>query len=425
MNVKNISFLFLVTFLSCISCSKKNTQQTDAPASPVSFTDPLVVNQNTYWPAPQLAKPGYLQTVLDPVFGTKITRIAGDPGTALPNITGAVWASQQLRHNYSKIQPWNADQSMIFLNRHSPNLWLDGNTYQVLFTRNKPGSHLLWSHTEPRIMYHTGSTGNNQLGKWDVVSNISTELIDLRAYSNCTFGEGEGNFNQDGTKVMIYGKRNSDNKQVMFITDVVNKTKGTDIEITDMDNCTMSPSGNYIVVGFGNDEIKVIRVSDAVTLWSDNRYGLPSHFDVQVDQNNDEVIVGVGKTSPYNGHVIKRKVSDGTITTLVNKGYASHTSGRNIGRPGWVYVTYANLSTNAAYLPYINEIVAVKLDGSRVERLGNIRVDKSLFTNSSDQYLAEAHGCPSPDGKRVIFASDWNKGDFPVQAYVIDFRGKN
>jgi hypothetical protein len=70
-------------------------------------------------------------------------------------------------------------------------------------------------------------------------------------------------------------------------------------------------------------------------------------------------------------------------------------------------------------------MVAVKLDGTKVERLCNIRVDNSLFLTSSDQYLAEAHGCPSPDGRRVIFASDWNKGDFPIQSYVVDFRDKN
>ncbi|HEX7905474.1 MAG TPA: hypothetical protein VF487_16490 [Chitinophagaceae bacterium] len=419
MNPNRLYNLLCLFLLLTAGCSKSD--KADPPAPPAS--NALISNETNYWPAPALSKPGYLQTVIDPTFKTKITRIVGDPGGAIPNITGSVWAQQQLRHNYSKIQPWNADQTMLFLNRHSPNLWLDGSTYQPLFTRNKPGSHLLWSHTEPKIMYHTGNSGNHHLGKWDVVADVSTELIDLRNYASCTFGEGEGNFNKNGNKVAVYGKRISDNKYVLFVVDVVARTKGTDIEITDMDNCTMSSSGDYIIIGHGNDEIKVLRTSDGSTVWSDTRYGMPSHFDVQVDQNGDEVVAGVGKTSPYSGQVIKRKLSDGSITVLVNKGYASHTSGRNINRPGWIYVTYSNLSTG--YLPYINELVAVKLDGTKVERLCNIRVDKSLFTTPSDQYLAEAHGCPSPDGRRMIFASDWNKGDFPVQAYVVDFRDKD
>ena len=88
----------------------------------------LITNQNTYWPAPDMNQPEYLETVTDPSFGTKITRIVGDPGTPLPNVPGQVWASEQLRHGYSKRQVWNSDQSMIFLDRHVPNLWLDGNT---------------------------------------------------------------------------------------------------------------------------------------------------------------------------------------------------------------------------------------------------------------------------------------------------------
>ena len=68
-------------------------------------------------------------------------------------------------------------------------------------------------------------------------------------------------------------------------------------------------------------------------------------------------------------------------------------------------------------------MVAVKLDGTRVERICNLRVNKKLLP-SDDQYYFEAHGCPSPDGLRVIFASDWDLASYPVQAYVADFRDK-
>jgi hypothetical protein len=384
----------------------------------------LVTNTTTFWPAPTVSKPEYLQPITDPTFGTTITRIVGNPGEPIPNLPGTMWAPDQERHEYSKLSVWNCDQSMMYLNRHYPNLWLDGNTYEVLFTRTKPSSYVLWSHTEPTIMYHTGRSGNCHLGKWDVVKDVSTELVDLRAYTSCSFGESEGNFSWDGTKTAVYGKRISDNKDVVFVVDLVARTKGVDIEVTAFDNCTMSPKGTYVVIEYSADMIQVRNASDGTLVWSDWRYGLPSHFDVQIDQNGDEVVAGVGKTSPYNGLVIKRRLSDGVIAPLTTSGYASHTSGRNLRRPGWVYVTYQNLQTNSQYLPYINEIDAVKLDGSRVERICNIRVNKYLFPTPDDQYLAEAHACPSPDGLRVIFASDWDKGGFPVQAYVVDFRDK-
>ncbi|HEC43454.1 MAG TPA: hypothetical protein ENI20_11555, partial [Bacteroides sp.] len=133
----------------------------------------LITNQNTYWPTPDLSQPEYLETVTDPSFGTKITRIVGDPGTPLPNVPGQVWASEQLRHGYSKRQVWNSDQSMIFLDRHVPNI----------------------------MYYLISAEGECHLGKWDVVNDVATELIDLRSYTKCSFGQGEGNFSAEGDKV--------------------------------------------------------------------------------------------------------------------------------------------------------------------------------------------------------------------------------
>ena len=64
-----------------------------------------------YWPAATLAKPGYLETVIDPDFVTKITRVVGDPGTAVP-VVGSTWRPVA-RHGYSKKPVWDA-------NYHSP-----------------------------------------------------------------------------------------------------------------------------------------------------------------------------------------------------------------------------------------------------------------------------------------------------------------
>jgi hypothetical protein len=387
----------------------------------------LRTDMNVYWPASALNKPAYLQTIIDPVFGTSITRIVGNPGDTIPHLNGQVWPGKEERHGYSKRQAWNADQSMIFLDRHYPHIWLDGNTYEPLFIRtfdkgnpDRPKRDLRWSHTEPHIMYYlTSSPGKCSLGKWDVVKDVLTELIDLSEYNYCSFGDGEGNFSADGTKAAVYALR-PDGVKVIFVANVVTKTKEPDIEVTTLDNCTISPLGNYIVIdgdfSGGSDRIQVRKASDGRVLWTESRYGVPSHWDVQVDQNGDEVVAGVGKSSSFDGRVIKRRLSDGKITVIVDKGYASHTSGRNIRRPGWVYVTY-NLRDESSYYPYQNEIVAVKLDGTRIERLGNIH-------SNSFTYVAEAHGSPSPDGLRVIFASDWDSGQLPIQAYVIDFRNK-
>ena len=141
-----------------------------------------------------------------------------------------------------------------------------------------------------------------------------------------------------------------------------------------------------------------------------------SHFDLAVDVDGEDVAVGVSKPGKkYNGSVIKLRLRDGHITRLTFKGYAGHTSTRNIQRRGWAYVTYQTRSRN--WPPFFDEVVAVKMDGSgQVERLAHMH---ALRTD----YPTEAQACPSPDGKRVVFASTWESDSGrPIGCYVIDTR---
>jgi len=388
----------------------------------------LLTDTAIYWPSPILSKPAYLAPITDPVFGTKVTRITGDPGETIPAINDEVWAEEQLRHGYSKRQPWNCDQSMIFLDRHSPELWLDGNTYEVLFTKSKPGSSVRWSQTEPEIMYYISSpeSGDSVVGKWNVISDEQETVVTLTGYTQVTFGKGEGNFTNDGSKVAISAIRKSDSHEVIFVVNVETGNKNPDMDMfevaDEINNCTISPLGNYIVIagdwGLGPDRLQVRNAVTGAVLYTETERGMPSHFDVQIDQNGDEVVAGVAKTTVYgvrSGTVIKRVLSSGNISVICDHKYASHTSGRALNRPGWVFVTYQNRDTK--YPPYLNELVAVKLDGTRTERISHLH---SIKFN----YVSESHGVPSPDGLRVMWASNWDTDTYPIQAYVADFRDK-
>ncbi|HID70918.1 MAG TPA: hypothetical protein EYP35_10805 [Desulfobacterales bacterium] len=386
----------------------------------------LLTNTDIYWPSPEVDKPAYLVPITDPVFGTTVTRITGNPGEEIPNISNEVWDDEELRHGYSKRQPWNCDQSMIFLDRHSPELWLDGSTYEVLFTRDKPGSRVRWSQTEPEIMYYISSpdSGDSFIGKWNVVTNEQNPVVDLTGYTEVTFGKGEGNFTNDGSRVAISAIRKSDSHEVIFAVNVASGNKKPDMDMyglaEEINNCTISPLGNYIVIagdwGLGSDRLQVRNAVTGAVLYTETERGMPSHFDVQIDQNGDEVVVGVAKTSVYgvrSGTVIKRILSNGDISVICDHKYASHTSGRALNRQGWIFVTYQNRDTN--YPPYLNELVAVKLDGSRTERISHLH---SIKFN----YVSESHGVPSPDGLRVLWASNWDTDTYPIQAYVADYR---
>ena len=65
-----------------------------------------------------LAKPGYLRSVVDPDFGTIITRITGDPGTPIGNGISGNWPTVAY-HNYPKDPVWTADQKLLVLKHMS------------------------------------------------------------------------------------------------------------------------------------------------------------------------------------------------------------------------------------------------------------------------------------------------------------------
>ncbi|MBV1929115.1 MAG: hypothetical protein KUG81_06340, partial [Gammaproteobacteria bacterium] len=73
----------------------------------------LNTSLTVYGTTPSLTKPTYLQTVTEPTFGTKITRISGDVGVAIPNVSPSENWLNVARHGYSTRQPWNADESII------------------------------------------------------------------------------------------------------------------------------------------------------------------------------------------------------------------------------------------------------------------------------------------------------------------------
>ncbi len=100
-----------------------------------------------------------------------------------------------------------------------------------------------------------------------------------------------------------------------------------------------------------------------------------------------------------------RRLRDGHVTVLTEAGYASPTSTRNVGLPGWAFVTYQH--PGPTWPPYWNEVVAVSLTGGLVKRLAHLH---GVHTD----YEAESHAVPPPDGRRVLFASNWVAHQDPV-----------
>jgi hypothetical protein len=137
-----------------------------------------------------------------------------------------------------------------------------------------------------------------------------------------------------------------------------------------------------------------------------------------LDAEGADIYVGVSKSDPDQYQVIKRRLADGAVVSLIPLGEAAHVSARNIAQPGWVVVSFQGSfehTRDEAYpAPFYSEIVMLKIDGSgELRRLGHARAVES-------EYEAEIHASPSPDGSQIVWSSNWGVRAGPVSDYVTD-----
>jgi hypothetical protein len=222
--------------------------------------------------------------------------------------------------------------------------------------------------------------------------------------------------------VAVNATRAADGKAVVYVVDVDAGTKGADVDVaaqgvSSLDWASVDQSGAHLVlhgtIGGVSQNTKVL---DRATLapvgtWTDTPLG---HFDLGTDAAGNDVAFGRASSGTYSNRFITRRLDTGAVTALLpNSGYfAYHASTRARQRPGW-----GEASVDPGYTPpFTGEILWVKQDGSgAVQRLAHHR-------STGSTYWAQAQGVPSPDGKRVLFASDWGVAGGPIQAYVVDTR---
>jgi len=365
--------------------------------------------------APEPPLPGYLQSTTDTWSLARFTRITR-PG-ALGS--GIVCGSDYCTHRYSSSQAWNADQTLLVIANGCNGLcFLDGQTYRPLFYRERQTA-CEWSPVDPRRMI---CVGGRTISLWMPRSNVEKGLFSSPQYDKLEFGPGKGNPSRDGNRIVVRARR-ADGALVAFAYDLASGRKFPDINLGALpgknSSCSISPLGTYIIcfqsVDESNEPIFVFSVDgDLRQAWLENQR--PGHGDMTVDADGSEVYVGISKSDPDIYQVIKRRLSDGEVTSLMPYGEGQHVSARAIDEPGWVYVTYAGGHSEVAqhphWAPFAREIIAVALDGSGRTR----RIAETYRVPSG--YWSESHASPSPDGSQVIWSSNWGQRGGPVYDFV-------
>ena len=365
---------------------------------------------------PMMQSPDYRQPAVDPALHTSFARVT-DPGRQMaPNIT---CKPAYCRHRYSISQAWNADQSMLVINRGCGGFcFLDGQTYEPLF-RRRIRSACEWHPTDPLLMICVHGNG---VYAWSPPTNHIRTLFESDDHRAFEFGPGKGNPSHDGNRLAIRAT-NKVGEKVAFAYDITAKIKFPDINLEglsgDNNYVSISPSGRYIFVfqqpSDGVEHAYVYAVDgDQLQHWSEHHR--PGHGDMTIDADGNDVYVGVSKSDPDKYHIIKRRLKDGVVTDLAPYGDGNHVSARNIHRPGWVFVSYSStydkVAANPSWAPFYREVVALRIDGSGVIR----RVAQTR--NAVHDYRSETHASPSPDGSQIIWSSNWGRPGGPVADYV-------
>jgi hypothetical protein len=406
----SICFAFVLGFL--LFCTSS-----DQTAKPTGMARCQFVIDQKVKQIPHFPRPGYLERFTDPVFGMRVVRVTA-PEQPIPNL-GVTWGPVARQH-YSLDQAWNADQTLLILGRGTSGhgqLYLHGRTYEPLFFQQEPlsGTQHRWDPVHPHLRIFVGG---HQAGKWDVTTGKITQVYTFQGYTKLQFGPNKGNPSNDGKMVAVQAQDRHGNP-VAFAIDVQAGKKTPDIPLPSglqWSYVTISPVGDLIVAKTEkSDQTQVYNLEgNLLQHWTE--YGRPSHFDLTVDEQGEQVTVGVSKSAPDKGYVIKRRLRDGVVTKLLS-GWASHTSARNIREPGWVYISVQDTNTSASK-PFHKEVVAVALDGSgAVRRLAHTHYVRN---NMRGDYVSETHASVSPDGNRIIFNSGWDDPSGTIAAYIIE-----
>ena len=355
----------------------------------------------------------YLKAFSDDGSRNRLMRITGAAGERIRGGTGD-WSSIA-RHQYSKVSAWNCDQSLMFLlNRDvKPQfVFVDGRQFEPVDIEPPIRvREMRWHPTKADTMI---VASGSEILTWNVRTG-RTRILGGFPDMAVGFGPWEGNPSDNGRWIVVsFGE-----KPVQGIVpfDLEKRRAGEPIDhgFEEIDFATISPSGRYVLV---NGILKAGEPDRTRVFDRDGKpvgepwleFGRPSHFDLTLDANGDDIAVGVSKSKPEEGSVISRRLKDGKVTRLTSAGYAVHTSARNIQARGRVLTSFA--ANAPSWGPYSDKLLSVstsKMDDVTVVATFNARVD---------DYWDEPQPSASPDGRKAVFAS--NRASKQLGAYVVD-----
>jgi len=356
------------------------------------------VNESIFLP------PAVGQSYVDPAFGATVMRISDTLRTPNAADTGSL---RFIVQEYSTMSPFNRDNSRILIQHQSYFALYDGTGHYLkdLPMEILAPSEPRWSRRDSNTVYYH-PISSNQLKRYDTATDARALVRTFAEYSAIS-GLGESDLSEDGDHLVLVG----DHREV-FVYEISTDTKGPVLDTTgrgDFDNVYITPDNNVLVSWYadGGGRFQGVELYDRNMRFLRQAATTLAHMDVTRDVNGDEVIVRANAADPQpicrNG-VVKVRLADGSQTCLIafDWSLAFHVSAPDAA--GWVIVsTYTPTYPSAVsgWVPYANEILQIRLDGSEVRRLAHHR------SRSLNPYWYTPRASVSRDGTRLVYSGNY------------------
>jgi hypothetical protein len=343
--------------------------------------------------------------------------------------------SNGLKNEYSRIQSFNADETMILVRSLDAHYYLyDADTLQVLGqlpSMNDPR----WSNLDPNLIYFIGELSlmsyKLNTGEQQLVHDFSGGFPGQDIVMVWTRWEGNPSIDDRYWALMA---EDQDWMTVAFIVyDLERDQVISHMAIhpaADVDSVTMSPLGNYFLAQFEFCEYGSMgnagRPCGLMVYDRDlnNPRGLlrnVGHSDLALDANGKEIFFyqdqdrdQIAILDLETGEIIELFPIDFTYCN----GCGMHFSGLGYQLPGWGLISYFDADP-ITRIWMDDHIFAVELKpGGQVVRFAQHH--SLVDPNQELDYWAEPHASVNRNFSRIVFTSNWGRsGTGEVEMYLI------
>ena len=362
--------------------------------------------------------PAVGQNTPDPAFGTAVTRVSNALATSNSDRGGSLtW----IQNEYSTASAFNNDNSRFILLHESYFALYDGGT--GLYIADLPlqinaSSEPRWSRSDlVTIYYHSG----NQLLSYNT-STGGTNVVHAFSQYGSISGLGEMDISRDGDHFVYVG----DNR-FAFVYQISTDTvyPALDMSGNPVDSVYITPNNEMLVswIASGTSRFTGQELFDINGNFLRQISHADGHKHLTIDNDGSEVLIWTNSNDAQpiancsNG-IVKIALSTGAQTCLLQLDWslAVHITAPDGNGSAFIDTeapANPDPSTGGAWVPYANEILQVKLDGSGTLRWAQHR------SRSIGSYVWQPKLTVSRDGTRLLYGSNYDLQN--IYGYPADY----